>query len=114
MQACVDVAYAVHEDCKSHTGGVMSWGWGVVLSMCKKQKLNTKSSTEGEIVGVSDYLPNVIWGRMFLEAQGYNIKENTLYQDNQAAMKILKNWKGFKWTKNKTYGCEILFYQGQM
>ena len=64
MQAWVDVAYAVHEDCKSHTGGVMSWGWGVVLSMCKKQKLNTKSSTEGEIVGVSDYLPNVIWGRI--------------------------------------------------
>ena len=27
MQAWVDVAYAVHEDCKSHTGGVMSWGW---------------------------------------------------------------------------------------
>ena len=93
MQAWVDVAYAVHEDCKSHTGGVMSWGWGVVLSMCKKQKLSTKSSTEGEIVGVSDYLPNVIWGKMFLEAQGYKIKENILYQDNQAAMKILKNGK---------------------
>ena len=70
MQVWVDVAYAVHEDCKSHKGGVMSWGWGVVLSMCKKQKLNTKSSTEGEIVGVSDYLPNVIWG-VFMEAQGY-------------------------------------------
>jgi len=37
---------------------------------------------------VSDYLPNVIWGRMFLEAQGYKIKENILYQDNQAAIKI--------------------------
>jgi len=65
MQAWVDVAYAVHKDCKSHTGGVMSWGWRVVLSMCKKQKLNTKSSTESEIVGVSDYLPNVIWGKCF-------------------------------------------------
>ena len=42
MQAWVDVAYAVHEDCKSHTGGVMSWGWGVVLSICKKQKLVRK------------------------------------------------------------------------
>ena len=43
----------------------MSWGWGVVLSMCKKQKLNTKSSSESEIVGVSDYLRNVIWGKCF-------------------------------------------------
>ena len=109
MQAWVDVAYAVHEDCKSHTGGVMSWGWGVVLSMCKKQKLNTKSSTEGEIVGVSDYLPNVIWGRMFLEAQGYKIKENTLYQDNQAAMKILKNGKASSGQKTKHIDARYFF-----
>ena len=109
MQAWVDVAYAVHEDCKSHTGGVMSWGWGVVLSMCKKQKLNTKSSTEGEIVGVSDYLPNVIWGRMFLEAQGYKIKENILYQDNQAAMKILKNGKASSGPKTKHMDARFFF-----
>ena len=101
MQAWLDVAYAVQEDCKSHTGGVTSWGWGVELSMCKKQKLNTKSSTEGEVVGVNDYLPNVIWGKMFLEAQGYKIKENTLYQDNQAAMKILKNGKASSGQKTK-------------
>ena len=79
----------------------MSWGWGVVLSMCKKQKLNTKSSTESEIVGVSDYLRNVIWGKMFLEAQGYKTEENTLYQDNQAAMKILKNGKASSGQKTK-------------
>ena len=109
MQAWVDVAYAVHEDCKSHTGGVMSWGWGVVLSMCKKQKLNTKSSTEGEIVGVSDYLPNMIWGKMFLEAQGYKIKENTLYQDNQAAMKILKNGKASSGQKTKHMDARYFF-----
>jgi len=109
MQAWVDVAYAVHEDCKSHTGGVMSWGWGVVLSMCKKQKLNTKSSTEGEIVGVSDYLSNVIWGKMFLEAQGYKIKENILYQDNQAAMKILKNGKTSSGQKTKHMDARYFF-----
>jgi hypothetical protein len=48
MQSWVDVSYATHDDCKSHTGGAMSWGWGVLLTMCKKQKLNSKSSTEGE------------------------------------------------------------------
>ena len=70
MFAWVDISYGVHSDCRSHTGGAISWGWGVLLTMCKKQKLNTKSSTEGKIVGVSDFMPNIIWARMFLEAQG--------------------------------------------
>ena len=89
----VDVSYGVHDDCRSHTGGAMSWGWGVLLTKCQKQKLNTKSSTEGEIVGVSDFLPNIIWARMFLEAQGYIIKENILYQDNMSAIRIENNGK---------------------
>lgn len=68
MKSWVDVSYGVHDDCKSHTGGAVSWGWGVLLTKCQKQKLNTKSSTEGEIVGVSDFMPNMIWGgRCFLK-----------------------------------------------
>ena len=55
MKSWVDVSYGVHNDCKSHTGGASSWGWGVLNTKCQKQKLNVKSSTEGEIVGVSDF-----------------------------------------------------------
>ena len=101
MKSWVDVSYGIHDDCKSHTGGVMSWGWGVLLTKCQKQKLNTKSSTEGEIVGVSDFLPNVIWARMFLEAQGFEIKKNILYQDNQSSNKIEKNGKRSSGQKTK-------------
>ena len=101
MCAWVDVSYGVHNDCKSHTGGAISWGWGVLLTMCKKQKLNTKSSTEGEIVGVSDFLPNMIWARMFMEAQGDILEKNTLFQDNQSAMKIILNGKKSSGPKTK-------------
>merc|ERR1712113_629732 len=94
-------SYGVHDDCRSHTGGASSWGWGVVNTKCQKQKLNVKSSTEGEIVGVSDFLPNMIWARMFLEEQGYTIKKNTLYQDNQSSMKIILNGKRSSGTKTK-------------
>ena len=66
----------------------MSWGWGILLSKFQKQKLNMKSSTEAEIVGVSNNLPNVIWARMFLEAQVFVIEENILSQDNQITFKI--------------------------
>ena len=82
MKTWIDVSYTAHDDCCSHSGGEMSWGWGFLLSKCQKQKLNTKSSTEAEIVGVSNYLPNLVWAQIFLEAQGFIIKENTLYQDN--------------------------------
>jgi hypothetical protein len=44
-----------------------------------KERLNTKSSTAAEVVGVSDFLPNMIWACMFLEHQGYEIDENLLY-----------------------------------
>ena len=71
--AWVDAAYGVHDDFKSHTGGAMSLGIGTVHTKSSKQKLNTKSSTEAELVGVSDYLPYSLWARMFLEEQGLKI-----------------------------------------
>ena len=104
MKSWVDVSYGVHDDCRSHTGGAISFGWGVLLTKCQKQKLNTKSSTEAEIVGVSDYLPNMIWARMFLGEQGFILKENILYQDNQSAIKIEENGKRSSGPKNKAYG----------
>jgi len=53
----VDASFAVHNDMKSHTGGVMTLGSGALIAMSTKQKLKTISSTEAELVGVSDSLP---------------------------------------------------------
>jgi len=101
MKSWVDVSYGVHADCRSHTGGCASFGWGVLLTLCQKQRLNVKSSTEGEIVGASDYLPNMIWARMFLEEQGIFLEENTLFQDNQSAMKLELNGRMSSGKKTK-------------
>ena len=46
------------------------------------QKLNTKSTTESELVVTSEYFPFNIWIVMFYEAQGYEITKNVLFQDN--------------------------------
>jgi hypothetical protein len=91
MMTWVDASYAVHRDMKSHTGGVVSFGTGALMSKSSKQKLNTKSSTEAELVGASDYLPHAIWAKKFLEGQGYKLKENLFYQDNQSAIRFEKN-----------------------
>ena len=53
----VDALFAVHPDFRSQTGGTMTFGKEVVQSLSKKQKLNTRSSTEAELVGADDLLP---------------------------------------------------------
>ena len=39
-------------------------------------------------------MPQILWTRYFLKAQGYKIKENTVYQDNQSTMLLETNGKG--------------------
>ena len=48
----------------------MYLGKGAVLSYSEKQKLNTKSSNESELVGVDAMPIKVLWAQNFLEAQG--------------------------------------------
>ena len=89
----VDVSFATHNDMKSHTGGAITFGRGVIMPKSTKQKMNTKSTTESEIVGASDYLPDTIWLLRFLEEQGYKVKKSVLMQDNESAIKIERNGK---------------------
>jgi hypothetical protein len=91
MKWWVDSSFAVHPDMRSHTGGAMTLGKGVIYGTSTRQKLNTKSSTECELVGVNDVLPQILWTRYFLEAQGYGANESIVYQDNQSAILLEKN-----------------------
>eukprot|EP00957_Ditylum_brightwellii_P016029 1208046-Ditylum_brightwellii.AAC.1 len=49
---------------------------------------------EAELVGLDDLMPQVIWTRYFFEAQGYTVKDNIIYQDNESAIWLEKNGKG--------------------
>ena len=76
---------------RSQTGGVISLGRGIIHEKSIIRKINTKRSTEFKVVGFSDYLPNNIQIKNFLRYQGYHIKSNVLYQDNQSAKRIEEN-----------------------
>ena len=65
----VDASFAVHPDMKSHRGGCMTMGQGTVISTSTKQNLNTKSSTEAEVIGVDDVLDIQMWTQQFIDAQ---------------------------------------------
>ena len=64
----IDSAYAVHDNLRSHTGGLMSFGIGAVHARSKSSKINVKSSTESELVSTSKYLPHNLWMRHFMMA----------------------------------------------
>ena len=91
MYTYVDAAYGVHADCRSQTGGVTTFGIGGIVCRASKQKLNTKSSTEAELVGASDYLSNTVWIQNFMAAQGYPLEKSYFEQDNESAIKLEKN-----------------------
>ena len=87
--AYVDASYAVHSDYKSHTGAVIKLGQGTAATKSSKQKINSKSFTEAEIIAVSDALSQIIWVRDFLMAQGYEIGPALLMQDNKSGILMM-------------------------
>ena len=86
----VDASFAVHPDFRSHTGAVMTLGEGSIIAMSKKQKSNTRSSTEAELVGADDAATMILWTCLFMEQQGYSLNKNFLFQDNKSAI-LLEN-----------------------
>jgi hypothetical protein len=84
----VDAAFAVHNDKKSHTGAIMSLGGGAIISISTKQKVNTRSSTEAELVSIDNVISKVVWTKLFIEAQGFTLNHNTIKRDNISSMKL--------------------------
>ena len=72
----------------------MSYSW--------KQKINTKSSTEAELVGVDGSLGCILWARYFMMEQGFKMEASLIYQDNMSVMLLETNGKtnSSKWTNH--------------
>ena len=53
--------------------------------------MNTKRLTGYEIIGTSEYVPFNVWMVMFPDSQGYDIKNNNIFQDNQSTITMSNN-----------------------
>jgi histone deacetylase 1/2 len=93
LEAYVDASYGIHADAKSHSALHLAVGSGNILAKSTKQKLVCKSSTEAELVALSDMCSSVIWVREFLIGQGEEVAPATLYQDNQSTMAMIERGK---------------------
>ena len=110
----VDASFAVHPDMRSHTGGVMTLGKGAVYGTSTRHKLNTKSSTEAELVGVNDVMPQVLWTRYFLEAQGYGVDDSIIYQDNKSTILLAENGKASSGKRTRHINIRYFFVKDRV
>jgi hypothetical protein len=90
ISSYVDASYGIHPDGKSHTGMFIALGAGPIFVKSSKQKIVTKSSTEAELVALSDSCSQVIWSREFLIAQGYDVDPAVIYQDNKSTITLVE------------------------
>ena len=76
LKLWVEASYAAHDDMWVHAEGTMSMvkeGRRSIISISKKQKINTKISTEAELIRADNKMPQMLWTRYLLETQGYGI-----------------------------------------
>ena len=56
-----DTVFTLHDDFRSHTGSTSMMGDGAITSLSRKQGMNTRSSTEVEVVPADEIVSPMIW-----------------------------------------------------
>ena len=113
----IDASFAVHPDFKSHTGAVNTGSnlkGGALQTISRKQKLNTKSSTEAELVAVDDVIVLVLWTMYFLSEQGYEVTKNIIHQDNKSAMLLENNGKSSSGQRTRALNIRYFYVTNQV
>ena len=70
---------------------MMVMGCGDISSYSRRIKVNTRISTETELLSVDTYIPEVLWSLYFIQAQGYEVKYAEINQDNVSAQILETN-----------------------
>ena len=102
MTWIIDASFAVHMDMKSHTGYCLTLGAGSPISgSYLHKKLNMRSLTESEPVGVNDIIGFVEWASLYCKDQVKEYlaehpfkdlgKKNLVNQDNARNIKMVKD-----------------------
>jgi len=92
----------------NHTGCLLMLGGGAVYTSSTKQRLNTNSSTEAELVCVNDAMAQILWTRKFLAAKRLDNSGSIIHQDNQSAMLLEKHGKSSR--SKRTRHMDVRYY----
>jgi len=67
-----------------------------------------------EVVGVNDVMAQVLWTRYFLEAQGYDLEDNIVFQDNESAMLLERNGRASSSKRTRHINIRYFFVQDRV
>ena len=99
---------------KGHTGATLPLGKGGIYSGSWKQRLVAQSSTESELVGVYDVLPQVLWTKQFLEEQGWLDSATVVYQDNTSSILLERNGQSSSTKRTKHMNIQYFYVTEQI
>jgi len=75
--------------------------------------MNSRSSTEAELIAADEVVGPMIWTKLFLEAQGYPVRENILFQDNRSAMLLEENGRKSAGKRSRHLNIRLFFVTEQ-
>lgn len=107
LRAYVDSSHGIYPDGKSVTGAVIMFGDAPIYFKSAKQKIVTRSSTESELVGISDTLSQILWTRELLLAQGLQLGPAVLFQDNMSTIFLANKGRS---TSERTRHIKIRYF----
>jgi hypothetical protein len=93
---------------------MFTMGKGATSSYSQKVKLNTRSSTETELVVSDMYMPVMLWSLHFIEAQGYGVECVGLYQDNISTQMLIRNGRISSGRKTKHVKAKFFFIKDRV
>ncbi|CAN0444816.1 unnamed protein product, partial [Ectocarpus fasciculatus] len=103
----IDASWATHDDGHGRTGIVIMIADCAVASWTSKQKMVTRSSTESEIVALSDGITQVMWFKLWMGEEGHSVAPIKVYQDNEAVLKLMRSPRR---TNQRTKHLDVRFF----
>tara|TARA_B100002003_G_C14152859_1_gene554651 strand:- start:307 stop:5016 length:4710 start_codon:yes stop_codon:yes gene_type:complete len=100
ITAYVDASFGCHSDGKSRSGIAVMLCGGMIYTSSSKQKIVTKSSTEAELVALSDACDQIQWCIEFIKYQGLITRNNVILEDNKSTITLIKTGKTSKRTRH--------------
>ena len=89
-------------------------GTGAMASYSNKIKVNTRASTETEVVAVDRYMPEVLWTMYFLREQGFPVRLSKIAQDNEAAQLLETKGRFSSTRRTKHFKNKLFFVKDQV
>ena len=91
IKVYADASHGSHVDGKGHSGLLITLNDGPILFKSSKQKITTLSSSESELVCLSDSVPSICGILDFLNDMKMKVTSKVIFQDNLSTIQMVKN-----------------------